>query len=47
MKRRGKRKRKPAPTRPVIKGYRRGGVGEGRSALVHRGEVIMRNPFGN
>lgn len=42
----GKRKVKPGPTRPVLKGYRRGGVGQGRHALVHKGEVIMRNPFG-
>ncbi len=47
MKRRRKRKGvRPGPTRPVIRGYKRGGVGMGRSALVHKGEVIMRNPFG-
>jgi len=39
-------KKKTLPTRPVMKGYRRGGVGQGRSALVHRGEIIMKNPFG-
>ena len=43
MKRRGKRKIRPGPTRPVIRGYRRGGVGMGRHALVHKGEVIMKN----
>jgi len=46
MKKKKNGKKKTLPIRPVMRGYRRGGVGQGRSALVHRGEIIMKNPFG-
>lgn len=48
MRRKMRRPGRTRPTiKPVLKTYRRGGMGNGRKNLVHRGEIIIKSPFGN
>ena len=47
MKRKIRPKRRPRPLPVRLKTYRNGGVGMGSRALVHKGEMIDRNTFGN
>jgi len=44
---RRKMRRPKKTTKPVLKTYRRGGMGNGKRNLVHRGEIIIKSPFGN
>ncbi len=39
------RKCKKRTTKPVYRTLQNGGVGNGRRTLVHKGEIIIRNPY--
>ena len=46
MKRKRKCKCKKQVKKPVrLKSYTNGGVGQGQKAVVHKGEIVLHNPF--
>ena len=45
MKRKAFMKRKKTKTLPVRISYMNGGIGRGVKAVVHKGEMVLNNPF--